>query len=369
LFIVSAIATAQNSNPWPTTGNVGIGTTTPEAMLHIKSPSTGTGLLKLSDGTYSSTLYQNTYNTTLESSTALRINFGAGGQRSEMIFSGNNGKFQLSTVYGAFVNGFSGFKIGHAEKFGFYSNGTTNSYYAIGSVWTDNNNSGLSFFSKNAGTESETMRLTNTGRLGVGTTAPSSTLHVNGTVRLSGLAADNTKETVLVTDANGNVYTRAASTLEGNSTNSWNLDGSAVGALKKFGTTDNYDLPLITNNIEAMRITSAGNIGIGTATPQAKLAVNGDVFAKKVKVTATGWPAWPDYVFGDGYKLPSLAELEAFIKKNKHLPDVPSAKEVEANGLDLGDNQAMLLKKIEELTLYVIEQQKQIEQLKKEIKK
>jgi hypothetical protein len=137
--------------------------------------------------------------------------------------------------------------------------------------------------------------------------------------------------------------------------------------LKTFGTTDNYDLPLITNNIEAMRITSTGNIGIGTATPQAKLAVNGDVFAKKVKVTATGWPAWPDYVFGDGYKLPSLAELEAFIKKNKHLPDVPSAKEVEANGLDLGDNQAILLKKIEELTLYVIEQQKQIEQMRKEL--
>ncbi len=241
-------------------------------------------------------------------------------QRSEMFLSGNNGKFQVSTVYGAFMNGFSGFKIGHAEKFGFYTNGATNSYYAIGSVWTDNNNSGLSFFSKNAGTETETMRLTNMGRLGIGTTAPSSTLHVNGTVRLGGLSADNTKETVLVTDANGNVYTRAAATLGGNSSNAWNLDGSAVGSLKKFGTTDNYDLPLITNNVEAMRITSGGNIGIGTATPQAKLAVNGDVFAKKVKVTASGWPGLIMFS-GTDINCSSLADLEAFIKKNKHLPD------------------------------------------------
>ncbi|WP_127124662.1 hypothetical protein [Pseudoflavitalea rhizosphaerae] len=272
-------------------------------------------------------------------------------------------------MYGAFVNGFSGFKVGHAEKYGFYTNGTSTAYYAIGAAWVDNNNSGVRFFSKNEGTELETMRLTNTGRLGVGTTAPSSTLHVNGTVRFAGLTADDTKEAILVSDANGNVYTRAASTLGGNSTNAWNLDGSAVGALKKFGTTDNFDLPLITNNIEAMRITSTGNIGIGTATPQAKLAVNGDVFAKKVKVTASGWPAWPDYVFEETYKLPPLAEVEAFIKKHKHLPEVPSAKEVEADGLDLGNNQAVLLKKIEELTLYVIEQQKQIEELKMEIRK
>lgn len=362
----SIIATAQNSNPWPVTGNVGIGTTTPEATLHIKNTS-GTPSLKLSNDTYSSTLFQSSYVTTLDASANVRVSFGNAAQRSEMLLSGNNGKFQVSTVYGAFMNGFSGFKIGHAEKFGFYTNGTTNYYYAIGSVWTDNNNSGLSFFSKNAGTETETMRLTSIGRLGIGTTAPSSTLHVNGTVRLSGLSADDTKETVLVTDANGNVYTRSAATLGGNSTNAWNLDGSTVGALKKFGTTDNFDLPLITNNVEAMRITSGGNVGIGTATPQAKLAVNGDVFAKKVKVTATGWPAWPDYVFEHGYKLPSLADLEAFIKKNKHLPDVPSAKEVEANGLDLGDNQAILLKKIEELTLYVIEQQKQIDQMKKKL--
>jgi hypothetical protein len=181
---------------------------------------------------------------------------------------------------------------------------------------------------------------------------------------LSGLTADNTQAKVLVTDANGNLFTRDAATF--GSANAWTMDGTTVGAIKKFGTTDNFDLPLITNNVERMRIAANGNIGIGTAVPQAKLAVNGDVFAKKVKVTSTGWA---DYVFADGYELPSLPEVEAYIKKYRHLPEVPSAREVEENGLDLGNNQALLLKKIEELTLYAIEQQKQIEQMKKEIEK
>ena len=100
---------------------------------------------------------------------------------------------------------------------------------------------------------------------------------------------------------------------------------------------------------------------------QYKLAVNGNAIFTRVKVRESN--VWPDYVFENTYKLPTLKEVEAFIKKHKHLPEVPSAAEVKKEGLDIGDNQAMLLKKIEELTLYVIEQNKKIEELQEKVEK
>jgi hypothetical protein len=133
------------------------------------------------------------------------------------------------------------------------------------------------------------------------------------------------------------------------------------------GTTDSARLVFKTNNVEKMTILPNGFVGIGTDSmpdPQAKLGVKGAIFATKLKVTQSGWA---DYVFNKNYELPSLREVEAYIKQHLHLPGVPAATEVIGQPVDVGNMQEILLKKIEELTLYVIEQQKQIDELKKKL--
>lgn len=97
-----------------------------------------------------------------------------------------------------------------------------------------------------------------------------------------------------------------------------------------------------------------GNVGIGTTDPGSfKLAVEGTLGARRVKVTQQ--PIWADFVFHEHYQLPSLQLLEEYIKQHRHLPDIPTESEVRENGIDIGDMNAKLLQKIEELTLYIIE--------------
>jgi hypothetical protein len=130
----------------------------------------------------------------------------------------------------------------------------------------------------------------------------------------------------------------------------WNSvgSGSGSGARWLFSTSTNgtvYD--------------SVDNIAIGTSDAKGyKLAVNGSAIFNTVKVKPTG--SWPDYVFRKGYQLPGLGELEQYIQKYRHLPGVVAAREAEKNGVDVGENQAALLKKVEELTLYLIDENKQL---------
>lgn len=106
-----------------------------------------------------------------------------------------------------------------------------------------------------------------------------------------------------------------------------------------------------------------GNVGIGTTNPGTnRLAVEGTIAGRRVKVTQA--TTWPDYVFEQDYALPSLQSIEAFIRENKHLPEVPSAKQITADGQDLGDMNTVLLKKVEELRLYLISMQKEIAEVK-----
>lgn len=117
------------------------------------------------------------------------------------------------------------------------------------------------------------------------------------------------------------------------------------------------------NNIYG--INKSWDFGIGTNDPKSKLDVRGKIIADavEIKVNKTA-----DFVFAPDYDLPSLSEVETFVKENRHLPEIPSEKEMKENGLDVNDMQIKLLQKIEELTLYVIEQNKEIKYLKKELK-
>ena len=111
---------------------------------------------------------------------------------------------------------------------------------------------------------------------------------------------------------------------------------------------------------------AGGNVMIGASVPATGylLSVDGKVMCEELKVQMSG--SWPDYVFADDYTLPTLYELEASIKQNKHLPGIPSAAVVEAEGIEVVAMQVQMMEKIEELTLYIIELQKQIDALKAE---
>jgi Phage T4 tail fibre len=121
----------------------------------------------------------------------------------------------------------------------------------------------------------------------------------------------------------------------------------------------------VVGQVDLFALNSNGNVGIGTTSPDAKLAVKGTVHAQEVKVDLS--VPGPDYVFEPTYQLPSLTEIETYIKANKHLPEVPSAKEMETNGINLSEMNMLLLKKVEELTLYQIEANKKIELLQNQV--
>ncbi|MDD7886030.1 tail fiber protein [Flavivirga sp. 57AJ16] len=125
------------------------------------------------------------------------------------------------------------------------------------------------------------------------------------------------------------------------------------------GTQLEYTNAEFLNNAFMFAHIITGNIGIGTITPDSKLTVAGKIHAQEVKVTIN---AGADFVFNDDYKLPSLKEVEKYIKENKHLPEIASEKEMQDNGLLLAEMNIKLLQKVEELTLYTIQQDKKLKE-------
>lgn len=205
----------------------------------------------------------------------------------------------------------------------------------------------------------ERMRINTSGNVGIGLTNPAHMLTVNGNIGLSSgggkIIGIPSGYVQLMTGTD--VSTDPAITLYG-STNTNSKLITIDGAQIRFRPMDGTEL---------MRLSPAG-VAIGTTCVPSgyKVAVKGNIICEKLKVKPEGGNCWADYVFAPDYSLLKLNEVEAFIQKNKHLPGVPSASEVDQNGVEMVEMDATLLKKIEELTLYMIEQNKRLEKLEQE---
>ncbi|HEX2846323.1 MAG TPA: hypothetical protein VHN59_07225 [Chitinophagaceae bacterium] len=253
-----------------------------------------------------------------------------------MIYSNNAGSYN----FGAFSLGY----IANGGTFGFYDGGLSTGI-----------NQPISWQS--------VMAFERGGQVGIGTESPDAKLHVNGDVRVNTYlragtmpSSPNGQFKVLGQQGVGAVEPTT------NRTAYLYADAGYYGS-SAYDYTTNTPLPFSLNfdNTDTYINRNGGGVAIGsTNIPSGyKLSVAGNVIAQKIKVQQQ---PWPDFVFEPDYSLPTLKEVASFIKINKHLPGIPSAKEIEKDGLDIGGGQANLLKKIEELTLYAIDQDKRLEE-------
>jgi hypothetical protein len=234
---------------------------------------------------------------------------------------------------------------GLAWLYGTSGNGATFSLYnASNQVTLSLNGQGNTYF--------------NGGSVGIGTVTPGNLLEIATTSLLDGLK---------VSYKNTGLVRLHANSLSAGAYNNVVQNGDAGILFGTNGTAPNFGFVIapwspVTGGI---RITASGNVLIGKGTQTNSgyvLDINGSERANSVVVNTTG----ADFVFDSAYRLPSLEKVEQYIKAHRHLPDIEPAQQMQQQGIDLGNNQTRLLQKIEELTLYVIGQNQQLEALKRQ---
>lgn len=220
--------------------------------------------------------------------------------------------------------------------------------------------------SPNGNANNGVMNIYGDGKIGIGTTTPKESLHVKGRIYLEGTEAYPSGWLQNHFNWRGHSLIMGAPVGEyGHSQIELKSGGSTSGPLNTYFSMFTTPAPGVYEekiyfSTASHSYFNAGNLGVGTINPTHKLTVKGTVYSTEVKVDVNAGTG-PDYVFEPTYNLPTLAETEAYIKANKHLPEVPSAKEMEANGINLSEMNMLLLKKVEELTLHVIELKKENE--------
>jgi hypothetical protein len=356
-------------------GNIGIGTTNPTNKLEV------VGRIQVSEtGTNYATLgFQNTNGIIQSGKNAAGsgqdlINIFNGGSGISVAYGGNVGirttaPAQIFTVNAGGSNG--GIQIqsttGQNIVRYYQTDAGTNLKYFQQGIYA-----GKGFISGvNDATTAETYRFItfdmSNGNVGIGTTNPGVNLDIQGIVRARNLSGSGI--TLNASGAASNNFSGANFYLiANNNAAAYGLTNPGSQANVMF-RTDNWVGTFVWGRTkspggladfqEYMRINDAGNVGIGTTTTgNCKLAVEGMIGAREVQVVAS---SWPDYVFDESYKLDALDDVEQMIKTDKHLPGIPSKEEVEKDGVKLGEMQTKLLQKVEEMTLYLIEQNKKID--------
>jgi len=262
-----------------------------------------------------------------------------------------NARFQGNNVYGGTGN----LRL-HGGTGGYVELLTDSPNYGVvvrdvgsanfGNIEVQNNTLAIGY-----GTSNGHIYIEQGGNVGIGVANPTTKFDVNGTATVDYLAIDPQNNSA---GEGGELQLRGST---GNT--NWQIDNL------------NGDVRMHAGGGEWFVMNNAGRLSLSagkTFPGNYKLYVRGGILTERVKVAVYNTGDWSDYVFAKDYNLKSLQDVEAFVKENKHLPNVPSAEKMVKNGNDLHKTDAVLLEKIEELFLHTIEQQKQIEALKEEIK-
>tara|TARA_R110002049_G_scaffold296797_1_gene485199 strand:+ start:35248 stop:36501 length:1254 start_codon:yes stop_codon:yes gene_type:complete len=354
-------------NYYPASGNVGIGTLTPNFNLEVAGTFSASQIFVNGSAMQSSPWSLSGANTFYN---AGRVGIGT-----------NNPGFALDVA--GTVNATNLLINGSPLPGSPWSLNGANAFYNAGRVGIGTNNPGFAL--DVAGTVNATNLLINgsplpgspwslngantfysAGRVGIGTNNPGFTLDVAGTVNATNLLINGSPLPGSPWSLNGSNTFYSAGRV-GIGTNNPGFDLDVDGTINATNLLINGNpLPSSPWTMSGSNLVyNSGNIGIGITNIPAgyELAVAGEIITEgvTVKLQSSGWP---DYVFTRNYELPTLKKVERFIKENGHLENIPSAKEIGENGLDLGTINSKLLQKIEELTLYAIQQQKEIEELK-----